>query len=132
MTVVTGRRRSFVRTILSVAVVAVALVSSAAAQSGQVYKVGKDGVKSPVLVSEVKPVYTKDAMDRKVQGTVEMVAVVKADGTVDEDVRITRSLDPDLDQAAITAIRQWKFRPGTKDDKPVDVEVNIEMTFKVK
>lgn len=119
------------RTILSVAVVAVALVSSAAAQSRQIYKVG-NGVKSPVLVREVKPIYTKDAMDRRVQGTVEVVAVVKADGTVDDDVRITRSLDPDLDQAAITATRQWKFRPGTKDDKPVDVEVNIELTFTLK
>lgn len=120
------------RTILTVAALAAALVATSAAQERQVYKVGKDGVKSPVLVSEVKPVYTKDAKDRKVQGTVEMLAVVKADGTVDDDVRVIRSLDPDLDQAAITATRQWKFHPGTKDDKPVDVEVNIELTFTLK
>jgi periplasmic protein TonB len=118
-----------VRKILVMMAVAAALVASAAAQERQVYKVGKDGVKSPVLIKEVKPQYTESAKARGVQGTVEVVAVVKTDGNVDEDVRVTRSLDPDLDEQAIVATRQWKFRPGTKDEKPVDVEVNIELTF---
>lgn len=117
----------FVRTILTAAALAAALVGSAAAQA-QVYKPG-NGVKAPVLVRETKPSYTKDAMDRKVQGRVEMQCVVLVDGTVDENVKITKSLDPDLDQQAIIALKQWTFRPGTKDDKPVPVQVNVEMTF---
>jgi len=117
---------------LTAAVLAAALAATAAAQSKPVYKIGTEGVKSPVLTHEIKPIYTKGATDRKVQGSIELKAVVQADGTVAEGIRVTKSLDPDLDAAAITAVRQWTFRPGTKDDKPVDVEVDIELTFTLK
>jgi TonB family protein len=120
-----------VRKILTAAAVAAALVVPAAAQS-QVYKPGQDGVKAPSIVKEVHPTYTKGAMERRVVGSVELKAIVKADGAVDDDVRVTKSLDPELDEQAIIAVRQWKFRPGTKEDKPVAVEIDIELTFKLK
>ena len=118
------------RTIFTAVALAAALAMSGAAQT-KAYKVGQDGVKSPVLVKETKPNYTADAKARGVQGNVEMKAVVLADGTVG-DVQVTKPLDPDLDQAAIDACKQWTFRPGTKDGKAVDVEVQIEMTFRLK
>jgi TonB family protein len=93
-----------------------------------VYKPG-NGVRSPVLVREVKPQYTKGAMDRKVQGIVEMECVVLKDGSVDDNVKVTKSLDEELDQQAILALKQWRFRPGTKDGEPVPVQVNVEMSF---
>jgi len=117
-----------VRTILSMAAVAVMLGMPALAQDQATYKVGENGVKAPALIREVKPNYTSDAMKRQVQGVVEMSTVVKTDGSVGP-IEITRSLDPDLDEEAMKALRQWKFRPGTKDDQAVNVEVNIEMTF---
>jgi periplasmic protein TonB len=117
-----------VRKILTVAALAMALAGTGLAQKGEVYEVG-NGVKSPRLTKEVKPTYTEGAMRRKVAGVVEMKVVVLADGTVGDDVTITRSLDEELDQQAITAVKQWTFKPGTKDDKPVAVQVNIEMTF---
>ena len=83
----------------------------------------------PVLVKEVKPEYTDAAKARKVQGSVELALLVQADGAPGPDIRVTKSLDPDLDQQAIKAARQWRFKPGTKDGQPVPVEVNIEMTF---
>lgn len=116
------------RTILTAAALALALAGSAAAQAAQTYKVGQDGVKAPVLIREVKPQYTKGAMDRKVQGTVEVRAVILSNGDVG-NVEVTRSLDDELDQEAIKATQQWKFKPGTKDGTAVDVEVNIELTF---
>jgi protein TonB len=88
-----------------------------------------NGVKAPVLVYEVKPQYTPEAKARGVHGSVEMECVVETDGTVGEDIKVTKSLDPDLDRQAIIALRQWRFRPGTKDDKAVRVQVNVEMTF---
>ena len=106
------------------------LVVSAAAEPAQVYKIG-NGVKSPILIKEVKPQYTADAKARGVQGVVELIAIVKADGSVG-DVTVTKSLDPDLDEQAVIAAKQWQFKPGTKDDKPVDVEVNIELSFRLK
>jgi len=45
---------------------------------------------------------------------------------------VLRSLDPRLDAEAIAAARQWTFEPGTKDGKPVRVEVTLEMTFSLK
>jgi protein TonB len=98
---------------------------------GGVYQIG-NGVTSPVLVREVKPNYTGDAMRAKLQGVVEMEAVVLPDGTVDPTrIKITRSLDSTfgLDQQAIIAVKQWRFRPGTFKGQPVPVLVNVELTF---
>jgi TonB family protein len=94
----------------------------------QVYRIG-DGVKSPVIIKEVKPNYTEGAIRRKVQGTVEVTAVVLTDGTVEDSVKVIRSLDEELDQQAVNAARQWRFRPGMKDGQPVAVQVSIELTF---
>ena len=96
-----------------------------------VYQIG-NGVKSPILIKEIKPSYTEGAMRRKVEGVVELKAVILKDGTVREDVTVTRSLDADLDEEAIKAAKQWEFKPGTKDGEPVNVQVNIELTFSLK
>jgi TonB family protein len=58
---------------------------------------------------------------------------VLEDGKV-ATVTVTQSLDTQhgLDEAAVTALKGWQFRPGTKDGKAVAVIVNVEMTFKVK
>lgn len=96
---------------------------------GGVYQPGS-GVISPTIISEVKPQYTADAMRAKIQGVVELEAVVLKDGTV-TDIRVTRSLDRTfgLDQKAIEAVQQWRFRPGTRFGEPVAVRVSIELTF---
>jgi protein TonB len=98
---------------------------------GDVHGVG-NGVSPPVLIKEVKPNYTAQAMGAKRQGAVEMEAVVLPDGSVDPaSVRITRSLDAifGLDEQAVIAVKQWRFRPGTFKGQPVAVRVNVELTF---
>lgn len=96
---------------------------------GGAYRPG-NGVTSPVLVHEEKPQYTAEAMRAKVQGTVEVEAIVLEDGSVGH-VQIVRSLDDrfGLDQKAIEAVKRWRFRPGMRMGKPVPVLVNIELTF---
>ena len=102
------------------------------AQSTRVYKPKEDpGITLPTVVREVKPKYSPEAMQRKIQGSVWLGVVVLASGDVG-DVQVTKSLDADLDQQAILAAKQWKFRPGTKDGKPVAVLVTIELTFTLK
>jgi TonB family protein len=104
------------------------------AQAEKVYRAGSDpGITLPRVVREVKPVYTPAAMQARIQGTVWMTAVVMASGDVG-DVTVVKSLDQEhgLDQQAIDALRQWKFEPGTREGKPVPVEVTIEMTFTLK
>jgi len=81
-------------------------------------------------VREVKPAYTADAMRAKVQGTVWLECVVMPDGTVGR-VQVVRSLDSTfgLDQEAIKAAKQWRFRPGTRLGEPVPVLITIELAF---
>ncbi len=106
---------------------------SAASQTATVYEGGGAGVTLPVLLQEVKPQYTREAMQQKIQGTVWLKVVVGTTGDV-TDVQIVRSLDKEygLDQKAIEATSQWKFKPGLKDGKPVAVRVTIELTFTLK
>jgi periplasmic protein TonB len=88
------------------------------------------GVTSPRVLREVKPQYTREALDNKVEGTVWVQAVVLPDGNVG-NVQVTKSLDRihGLDEQAIKAARQWRFQPGTRDGSPVPVLVTIELTF---
>jgi protein TonB len=85
---------------------------------------------TPKLVKEVKPEYTPEARAAKIQGTVLLQAVIRADGTVG-DVNVRRSLDDKygLDQRAIAAVKQWLFTPGMKDGEAVAVTVSIEVAF---
>lgn len=99
---------------------------------GEPYSPG-NGVSLPVVVKEVKPDYPQAAKDAKVQGDVELSVVVLASGAVDA-VKVVKSLDSNygLDDAAIAAARQWQFKPGLKDGKPVDVRVTVAMRFALK
>jgi TonB family protein len=98
-----------------------------------VYKAGDDGVTLPRMVTEARPQYTSEAMKRRIQGKVGIVAVVRADGSVG-DVNVERSLDAvyGLDDNAVKAMKQWTFKPGTKDGKPVAVGISVEMAFALK
>lgn len=100
-----------------------------ASQAGEqtVYKPGA-GVVAPKLTREVKPEYPRQAMADRKQGVVRLECVVKADGTVG-DVRVIDSLGPELDDAAVKALKQWTFNPGTKDGTPVPVMVEVEISF---
>jgi TonB family protein len=108
-------------------------IGEAAAHAQQVVD-GKDpGVTLPKVISEVKPQYTPEAIQAKIEGTVMMTAVVRTDGTPG-DIEITKSLDTEygLDKQAVAALSQWRFEPGLKDGKPVPVRVTIEMRFWLK
>jgi TonB family protein len=129
--------RNFVRTFIVVSAVAVGGITSSTArpvrvQEQSVYKPG-NGVTLPVVTKKVNAVYTQQAMDARIEGTVGLEVVVKSDGMVG-DVKISRSLDPTygLDDQAVTAMKQWQFKPGTKDGKPVAVQVDVMINFTLK
>jgi TonB family protein len=96
---------------------------------GGVYHPG-NGVTTPVALNQVKPQYTSEAMRARIQGTVWVECVVQPAGTC-SDVQIVRSLDPTfgLDNEAVKAARQWRFKPGMRLGQPVPVLVTIELTF---
>ena len=90
------------------------------------------GVTNPILLHEEKPTYTQDAMRAKVQGIVEVEAVVLANGLVGE-VRIHKSLDKvfGLDEEALAAARKWRFRPAMHNGQPVPFKVIIQLEFRL-
>ena len=110
----------------------VTMLSAMTLAQGQIYQPG-NGVTLPVVVKEVKPDYTDEAKAERIQGEVWLKTIVNADGDVG-DVQVSRSLDKEfgLDNEAVKAAKQWKFKPGTKDGKPVAVQVTIQLTFTLK
>lgn len=96
---------------------------------GGVYRIG-GGVSQPIPIYRVEPEYTEEARKAKYQGTVVLYCVVDENGLV-RNIRVMRSLGLGLDEKAIEAVRQWKFRPGTKDGRAVPVAASIEVTFRL-
>ena len=91
-----------------------------------------NGVETALLLRQVRPHYTAEAMRAKVVGDVVVEAVVLPDGSVG-DVTVIRSLDPvfGLDEEAVKAARQWRFQPGTRFGDPVAVLVTIVLEFRL-
>ena len=120
--------------LMSAAVILCALGAAASArQAGvqeTVYSPG-NGITNPTLITSAEPRYTPQALASRIQGNVEITAVIRPDGTVG-DVKISRSLDSQfgLDQEALEAAKQWLFKPGMKDGRPVPVIVTLVLTFK--
>src|SRR4051812_11944783 len=96
------------------------------AQDAPTIYVPGNGVSLPQATHTVAPQYTSEAMQNRIEGKVGLSAVVLADGRVG-DVEVIESLDSiyGLDKNAVAAMKQWEFRPGTKDGKPVAVRVSI-------
>jgi protein TonB len=97
---------------------------------GGVFRVG-GGVNPPSVLSRVEPQYSEEARKARFQGTVVLEAIVRKDGTVDIQ-RDVRSLGFGLDENAIQALKQWRFKPGTKGGVAVDVSLNIEVNFNLR
>jgi TonB family protein len=85
---------------------------------------------APEAISKVDPAYPQDLMHDRVEGTVVLYAVIHADGSVG-DVKVLEGFDNRLNENARKALEQWRFRPGTKDGVPVEVEAVVRVPFKV-
>jgi TonB family protein len=92
-----------------------------------VYKVGGD-VSAPVLIHSVEPQYPDKADETTATGTVQVTIWVDSNGNPTH-VRVTRGLGMGLDEKAIEAVRQYRYKPAMKDGKPVMVELNVEVKF---
>lgn len=79
------------------------------------------------LLHRVQPVYPPIAREARVQGTVELRAVISKSGTI-ENLVVVRG-HPMLAGAAIEAVRQWRYRPYLLNNEPVEVETNITVNF---
>jgi TonB family protein len=96
---------------------------------GGAYRVG-GGVSAPRILYAPDPDYSEEARRAKYQGTVTLWLVVGPDGRP-RDARVARSLGMGLDEKAVAAVRQWKFEPAMKDGRPVAVQINVEVNFRM-
>jgi periplasmic protein TonB len=103
-----------------------------AMQAQEVFQPG-NGVSLPSVVTQVKAEYTPEARAARIEGIVFLDAVVLSDGKVG-DVTVSRSLDNTfgLDQQAVNAMKQWVFKPGMKDGRPVAVRIQVQVNFTLK
>lgn len=91
-----------------------------------------DDITPPELVSKVVAKYTSDGMRNKIQGEVEIEALLLPSGDIGE-VQVTKSLDATfgLDDQALCAALQWQFRPATRGGQPIAVIVTLVMEFRL-
>jgi len=89
-------------------------------------------VTPPRVIREVKPTYTNRAMLGRIEGSVMLELIVRANG-IPTNIRVTRSLDPDgLDGEAARAASQWLFEPGRLNGTPVNVVASILIDFHIR
>ena len=88
------------------------------------------GVSAPVLIYSVEPEYTKQAREDKVSGSVLVNLWVDEQGKP-EHVRVRRGIGDGLDEKAVEAVKQYRFKPAMEDGKPVLVELNISVNFEI-
>jgi periplasmic protein TonB len=85
-------------------------------------------INPPVLIRKVEPEYPPTARTMRLQGTVILQAVITTSGTV-ENVQISQSVHPLLDQAASKAVVQWQYRPATLKGRPIKVYFTVTVRF---
>jgi protein TonB len=85
------------------------------------------GVSQGFLIQQLRPAYPPLAIAARVQGPVILNALISRGGTI-ENLRLV-SGHPTLVQAAIDAVRQWRYRPYLLNGEPVEVETQITLNF---
>jgi TonB family protein len=125
-----GSRRLLTAMLLVLLGHAVPAISQEAPRTdGPPYRVG-EGVTRPEIVTSVRPVYTELARRARVTGTVIIEAIIDEHGDV-QNVRVLKGLPMGLDQAAMDAVKMWRFKPATLKGQPVKVYYVLTVNFQV-
>jgi TonB family protein len=106
---------------------------AAAAESagiGITYEVGP-GVTAPMPLQNPAPAYTEDARRAQAEGVVTLQGTIRKDGTVAR-LRMLRGPGHGLEEAAMKIVsEQWKFKPGSLNGQPVEVQAKITIPFRM-
>jgi len=85
-------------------------------------------VAGPAPIRKVDPKYPPTLMKDRVEGEVVLYAVIRRDGSVDS-IQLVHGIDEQLDENAMDALSQWKFRPAIKQGTPVELEAIVHIPF---
>ncbi len=86
-------------------------------------------IREPVKVVNVNPIYPQIAQAARVEGVVKIQAIIGTDGIVQE-AHVVSGV-PLLNDAALTAVRQWRYRPTTLNNQPVAVIMTVTVNFRL-
>jgi periplasmic protein TonB len=92
---------------------------------------GTLGVEQPILVHRIEPSYPRLALIAHIEGTVVLRALISRNGDI-QNITLLRSAHPFLNQSAIEAVSQWKYKPATLRGKPIAVYFTVTVAFKIK
>lgn len=87
-------------------------------------------VQKPVKISDVQPQYSEIARKARIQGVVILQTIISKEGVI-EDVKVLKGLPMGLEEAAVAAVKQWKYKPATLNGKPVAVYFNLTVNFQL-
>jgi protein TonB len=88
------------------------------------------GVSAPVVLFAPEPGFSEEARKAKVSGIVKVDLQVDTNGRPTH-VRVIRGIGMGLDEKAIEAVQQYKFKPAMENGKPVPVEMNVDVVFTI-
>jgi periplasmic protein TonB len=86
------------------------------------------GVSAPAVIHSVQPEFTEQAREANFQGTVTLRLIVDSEGNP-QNIQVTRHLGMGLDEKAIEAVQQYKFRPAMYQGHPVAVQIVVDVEF---
>jgi TonB family protein len=86
------------------------------------------GVSAPTVIHSVEPEFTEEARQANFQGSVAIQLIVDAQGNP-QNVHVTRHASYGIDEKAVAAVRQYKFRPAMYGGHPVAVQIVIDVDF---
>ena len=101
--------------------------SDAFSRASEATEVAK-GRKPPVLLYSVDPELSEQARREHKSGNVNVALVVDENGRP-QDVRVVKGVGMGLDEKAVEAVKQYRFKPATVEGKPVPMRLFIEVNF---
>jgi TonB family protein len=87
-------------------------------------------ITAPHATYSPDPKYPKKESKARHRGTVILDLVVDADG-LPRDIKVSRPLSPEFDEAALDAVKNWKFSPASKDGRPIATQIKVEVSFRL-
>jgi TonB family protein len=87
-----------------------------------------DEITPPKLREVATPEYTAEAKKKKIEGSVTLLIVVDKKGEV-ADAKVIKGLGYGLDENAVVAVREWRYKPAEKDGEPVAVKMEVSVDF---
>lgn len=103
--------------------------NSSATRASQPHRIRVGGnVQAANLLRQVKPPYPPQALAAGIEGSVVLSAVIGTDGSL-SSIRVLKSMGQEMDEAAISAVRQWVYKPTLLNGEPAEVSTDITVSF---